>query len=65
MRGSREISLVPSLHRASTDALIRKQTKYADDNTFPSKFSGKCKTERGRGGEGERGKGGEGEIVKT
>ena len=23
MRGSREISLVPSLHRASTDALIR------------------------------------------
>ena len=24
MRGSREISLVPSLHRASTDALIAK-----------------------------------------
>ena len=24
MRGSREISLVPSLHRASTDALIMK-----------------------------------------
>ena len=23
MRGSREISLVPSLHRASTDALIK------------------------------------------
>ena len=28
VRGSREISLVPSLHRASTDALIRaKNTK--------------------------------------
>ena len=25
MRGSREISLVPSLHRASTDALITRQ----------------------------------------
>ena len=24
MRGSREISLVPSLHRASTDALIKR-----------------------------------------
>ena len=26
MRGSREISLVPSLHRASTDALIAPKT---------------------------------------
>ena len=25
MRGSREISLVPSLHRASTDALIKER----------------------------------------
>ena len=25
MRGSREISLVPSLHRASTDALINRE----------------------------------------
>ena len=28
MRGSREISLVPSLHRASTDALIYKLKNY-------------------------------------
>ena len=27
MRGSREISLVPSLHRASTDALMNKETQ--------------------------------------
>ena len=28
VRGSREISLVPSLHRASTDALIKARAEY-------------------------------------
>ena len=36
MRGSREISLVPSLHRASTDALI---TSDSDSNTSKLGFS--------------------------
>ena len=30
MRGSREISLVPSLHRASTDALIIWRSNFVD-----------------------------------
>ena len=32
MRGSREISLVPSLHRASTDALIQSEWESCEDS---------------------------------
>ena len=32
MRGSREISLVPSLHRASTDALIMRMRAFSRKN---------------------------------
>ena len=35
VRGSREISLVPSLHRASTDALIHSRTTYNVLNLIP------------------------------
>ena len=43
MRGSREISLVPSLHRASTDALIRTVYMYSDKEREKRACAGEIK----------------------